>query len=69
MHFSGVTLALVSPVNTELIDRSVQSFSTTIISGAGAYDWVIKFVPLVTFFVLMYSLSNSTKNVLYGSMY
>ena len=62
MGFSGVTLALVYPVNTELTDRSVQSFSTTITSGAGAgagaSDRVIKFGPLVTFCVLIYSLGN-----------
>ena len=46
MRFSGVTLALVSsvnpelvsPSNTELTDRSVRSLSTTITSGAGASD-------------------------------
>ena len=46
MHFSGVTLALVSPVNHELVSRAnqeltytpVQSLSTTITYGAGAYD-------------------------------
>ena len=47
MRFPGVTLALVSPVNPELTDRSVQSLSTTITSFAGAFDWVIQFGPLV----------------------
>ena len=49
IRFSGVTLALVYPVNPELVspfhpeltDISVQSVSTTITSGAGASDWVI----------------------------
>ena len=53
MRFSGVTLALVSPVNQELTDRSVRSLSTTITSGAGDSDGVIKFGRLVTFFVLI----------------
>ena len=53
MRFSGVTLALVSPVNPELTDRSVRSLSTTITSGAGDSDEVIKFGWLVTFFVLI----------------
>ena len=56
--FSGVTLALVYPVNTELTDRPVQSFSTTINSGAGYSYRVIKFGPLVTFCVLIYFLGN-----------
>ena len=43
MSFTGVTLALVYPVNPELTDRSVLSLSTTITSGAGVSDWVIKF--------------------------
>ena len=38
IRFSGVTLALVSPVNTELTDRSVQSSSTSVNYGAGAPD-------------------------------
>ena len=46
MHSSGVTLALVSPVNTEIVspvniestDISVLSLSTTITSCAGASD-------------------------------
>ena len=46
MCFYGVTLALVSPVIPEIVspvdmnktDRSVQSFPTTINSGAGASD-------------------------------
>ena len=38
MCFSGVTLALISPVNPELKNRSVRSLFTTITSGAGAYD-------------------------------
>ena len=58
MYFSGVTLALVSPVNPELTDRTVQSLSTTINYGAGDSDWVIKFGPLVTFCVLIDSLGN-----------
>ena len=58
MRFSGVTLAIVSPVNPELTDRLVQSLSTIISFGASAYDLVIKFGPLVTFFVLIYSLGN-----------
>ena len=58
MRFSGVTLALIYPVNAELIDRSGQSFSTNISSGAGASDQVIKFSPLVTFCVLIYYLGN-----------
>ena len=76
MCFSGVTLSLVSPVNPELVspvnpklrDISVQILSTTITSGAGASDRVIKFGALVTFFVLIDSLSNGTKHALYGSM-
>ena len=58
MRFSGVTLALAYPVYPELTDISAQSFSTTITYGPGASDWVIKFSPLVTFFVLIDSLSN-----------
>ena len=58
MHFSGVTLVFVSPINPELTDISVQSLFTTITSGAGASDLAIKFGPLVTFFILIYSLSN-----------
>ena len=56
MRFPGATLALISPVNTELTDRSVQ---TTIYFSAGASDCVIKFGPLVTFCVLVYSLGNA----------
>ena len=49
MRFSGVTLALISPVKLELVypvapdktNRSVQSLSTTIPSGAGNSGWVI----------------------------
>ena len=58
MIFSGVTLALVSPVNPELKDRLVRIFSTTINSGDGAYDLVIKFGPLVTFCVFIDYLGN-----------
>ena len=58
-RFSGVTLALVSPVNTELIDRSVWSLYTTIIYGYGASNWVIKFGPLVTFCFLINYLGNA----------
>ena len=58
MRFSGNTLALVSPVNTQLTDIPVQSFSTIINSVHGASDWVIKFGPLVTFCVLIDSLGN-----------
>ena len=56
--FSGVTLALLSPVNPELTYRSVQSFPTNITYGAGGSDRVIKFGTLVTFCVLIYSLGN-----------
>ena len=56
--FSDVILARVYTGNTELIDIPVRKFSTTINSGAGASDWVIKFGPLATFCVLIYSLSN-----------
>ena len=35
IRFSGVTLALVSHINPESIDRYVQSLSTTITSGSG----------------------------------
>ena len=49
MRFSGVTLSLVSTVNPELTDRSVQNLSTSSTSGAGAYDWVINFGPLLIF--------------------
>ena len=52
MRLPGVTIALVSPVSLELTDRSVQSLSTTITSVAGAFDWVIQFGPLFTFFSL-----------------
>ena len=38
ISFYGVILALVSPVNQELTDRSVRSFSTTVTSGTGASD-------------------------------
>ena len=38
MRSSGVTLALVSPVGPESIDRSVRSLSTTINCGDGASD-------------------------------
>ena len=58
MRFFGVALALVSPVNPELTDRSVQSLSTIINSGAGASYLVIKFVPLVTICVLIDSLGD-----------
>ena len=58
MSFPGVTLALVSPVIPELTDRSVQSLSATITSGSGSYYLVIKFGPLATFCVLIYSLGN-----------
>ena len=58
MRFSGVTISLVSPVNPELTDISVQSLSTTITSGAGAYDLRVKFGPLVIFCVLKDSLGN-----------
>ena len=36
MRFSGVTLAIVSAVNTRLTDISVQSLSTSITTGGGA---------------------------------
>ena len=76
MRFYGVTLALVYPVNPELVSpvnlelsyRSVQSFSTNITSGDCASYRVIKFGSLVNVFVLIDYLSNGTKNVLYGSM-
>ena len=55
MRFPGVTLDLVYPVTPEKTDTSVR----TIISfGAGAYDRVIKFGPLVTLCVLIDSLGN-----------
>ena len=38
MRFSGVTLALVSTIITELTDRPVRSLSITITSGVGASD-------------------------------
>ena len=58
MRFSGVILALVSPFNLELTYISVQGLSTTITSGAGAYDLLINFGPLVTFCVLIDSLGD-----------
>ena len=58
MSFSGVTLALVSPANPELTDRSVRSLSATITYGGNASDLVLKFVPLVTFCVLIDFLGN-----------
>ena len=58
MRFSGVTLALVSPINQELTDRPVRIFPSTINSGAGASDWVINIGPLVKFCALIYSLCN-----------
>ena len=58
MRFPGVTLDLVSPINPELSDRSVQSFPTTITSGAGASDRGINFGPLFKFCVLIDSLGN-----------
>ena len=58
MRFSVVTLAHVSPVNPELIDISVRSLSNAITSVDSASDWVIKFVPLVNFCFLIYSLGD-----------
>ena len=58
MCFSGENIDLVSPVNPELTDRTVQSLSTTINYGAGDSDWVIKFGPLVTKCVLIDYLGN-----------
>ena len=58
MSFSGVTLALVSPVNPKLTDRSVWSLSTTMTSGGGTYDCVCTFGPLVNFCVLIDPLGN-----------
>ena len=49
MSFSVVEIALLSPVYPELTDKSVRCLSTTITSGAGASDLVIKFGPLVTY--------------------
>ena len=59
MCFFGVTLALVSPVDPELTNRLVQTLFTTITSGAGASDWIIKFGTLVTFCVFIDSLDNA----------
>ena len=53
MHLSGFTLALFSPVTPDKTDRSVQII---IYFGGGASDLVIKFGPLVKFFVLVDSL-------------
>ena len=58
MRFPGVTLALVYPVNPQLKDRSVRSFSTTVTSGSGGSDLVIKFGTLVTFCALIDYLGN-----------
>ena len=55
MCFSGVTLDPVAPVNPEKTYRPVWNI---ISFGAGAYDWLIKFGPLVTFCVLIDSLGN-----------
>ena len=55
MSFPGVTLAIVSPVTTDKTDISVQ---TIIYFGSSASGLVIKFGPLVTFCVLIYSLGN-----------
>ena len=57
MRFLAFVLAIVSPVNPELVspvvpdktDTSVQSLSTIITSGAGASDLVIEFGEFVTF--------------------
>ena len=59
MRFNSVTLALVSPVNPELIDISVQSFSITVTSGADTSDLLIKFGTLVTFCILIGSIGNA----------
>ena len=55
IRFSGVTLALVSPVTPE---KTYTSVRTMVYFGAGASDRVINLGPLVTFFVLTGSLGN-----------
>ena len=55
MRFSGVTLDPVAPVTPDKTDRPVWNIISV---GAGAYDWLIKFGPLVTFCVLIDSLGN-----------
>ena len=76
MRFSGVILAIVypvnpepvSPVNLELTDRSVQSFSTKKTSGVRTSDWLNDFGAFVKKNVLIYYLSNGMKDFLYSSV-
>ena len=76
MRYSGVTLALVSPVKPELVspdapdktDIQAQILWNTIYSGASASDWEIELGPFLYIFILLDSLSNGTIHVLYSSV-
>ena len=74
MRFSGVTIAIVSPVkpvspvDADKLDRSLRCLCTSIYSGAVASVRVIMFGSFFSYFFLIDYLSNSTINVVYTDL-